>query len=178
MALPVIPSWALNDPITSAKLQAMSNVLAFLMGGALTGRPICKVGCGVTQSIPNNAATALTFDTNLLDPRSMHSAVTNPTRIRPTEAGEYLVGAACAFFANATGDRELWFRVNGTDPDPGMNIAASTAITRTLCISTPLYFNGTTDYVEAMVLQTSGGALGTALNNAAPRFWAIHTSLV
>jgi hypothetical protein len=170
VTIPVEPGWALGDPIESSKLQEMCDVETWLMGGGSSAKPICKLGHSLAQSIANTTDTALTWNTELYDPRGMHSTSSNPTRVTPPDAGIYIVQAVVAFFANTTGSRELYFRVNGTDEDPGMNVAATTSATRALCISGMFFLNGTTDYIEAMVRQDSGGALNTALDRSAPRF--------
>jgi hypothetical protein len=170
MTIPTEPGWALNDPIQSSKLQEMCDVETWLMGGGSSAKPICKLGHSLAQSIANTTNTALTWNTELYDPRGMHSTSSNPTRVTPPDAGVYDVEATVAFFGNATGSRELYFRVNGTDEDPGVNVPAVNTDTRTLTASGTFFLNGSTDYIEVMVRQSSGGALNTALDRSAPRF--------
>src|SRR5215471_19985175 len=58
---------------------------------------------GAVQSIPNAAYTALTFDTEQLDPMGGHAG--SGSTITPTKPGLYLVMASVVFAANATGRR-------------------------------------------------------------------------
>jgi hypothetical protein len=84
--------------------------------GALSG---CRVYNSANQSIPNDADTALTFDSERFDTNAFHSTATNTSRI--TIPGMYLVFGGIEFAASATGLRYLYFRLNGSD-----NIAAYT----------------------------------------------------
>lgn len=52
----------------------------------------CRVTRPSTQSIPDNALTTVAFDSEEFDTDSMHSTVTNNSRITFNTAGFYIVG--------------------------------------------------------------------------------------
>lgn len=135
----------------------------------LTNLPECTASQGTTQSIPNNTLTAVALDVDQFDPYAMHSPTVNNTRIIPTVPGRYKLSAIAQFAANATGARGAQLRVNGTTTVPGTSVSlpnAGTAFTGFALPAMPFAFNGVTDYVELMVSQVSGGALGTAANGS------------
>lgn len=123
-------------------------------------QPRASAYASSTQSISNSTATAVTFDSEDYDVGSMHSTVSNTSRITIPTSGDglYLVIGQLAYAANATGIRQTLLRKNGT-----------TGIAQDL--STPNGTNGTeihlmsvvtlvaTDYVELVAVQSSGGAL-------------------
>jgi hypothetical protein len=121
-----------------------------------------------TQSITGgNTMTPLSFDTELLDPDGGHSTVTNPSRYTATVPGTYLVIGTVGWIANTTGDRRLQIGLNsaavagsGTSLDPTQVVICGMLTAATVTM------NGTTDFVEVMAAQNSGGALNT--NPTAP----------
>lgn len=133
--------------------------------------PRCRLTKSTTQSIANNTTTSVTFDTEAFDDGGMHSTTTNTSRVTiPTGGdGTYLVGAHVEFAANATGHRTLLITVNGTSTQTTVreNSVSGTLETRLACSSLVQLVAG--DYVEARVVQTSGGSLNVA---ASCNLWA------
>lgn len=132
--------------------------------------PECSATQGATQSIPNNSLTPVTLDTEVFDPYSMHSPTVTPSRIIPTVPGRYMLSALAQFAANSTGARGALLRINGTTTVPGTSVSvlnAGAAFTGYAVPEQPFFFNGTTDYVELLVSQTSGAGLGTTANGSA-----------
>jgi len=135
----------------------------------LANPPIAKMRNSTTQSIPNNTSTALTWDTEDFDTVGGHSTVTNTSRytVQAGYGGYYLAHAAVAWASSATGVRDVWVSKNGTEiPGSMITVEAPPAgvwsqITAT--IVGPLVAG---DYLEAFVLQTSGGALSTDTGGA------------
>jgi hypothetical protein len=100
----------------------------------------------------------LTWDTEVADTDTMHSTVTNTSRLIATTAGLYTVTARAAFAANATGIRSLDVRKNaagGAGYDSQTPVTG--AVTSIAVIEDIRMAAG--DYLEAFGFQTSGGAL-------------------
>jgi hypothetical protein len=146
----------------------------------LTGKPLCALSNSVVQSIANNTATAATFDTEATDSDNMHSTVTNTSRLPAVTPGWYMVSGNVPFASNATGSRWIAFQVNGL---PASRIgftqtgsAGGSGPETALSSAAPVFLN-VNDYVEMIVLQTSGGALNIDTANGGVRLTAlwIHT---
>jgi hypothetical protein len=122
------------------------------------------VGCSLydttsTQSISNNTATLITWDSENFDTTTFHSTSTNTSRITiPTgKAGYYLFTSYGFFDSNATGNRRMDLRKNGSLirswPTPSTtNTFSGLTITCLLSLAEA-------DYIEIAVFQSSGGAL-------------------
>lgn len=138
----------------------------------LANPPFCSLTHSTTQSITASGAwQALTFDTEDGDTANLHSTVTDPTRITVTDAGIYVVGAGVNFSANATGVRAIGLRVSGTGSTaPGKGRVIALPISGSdvdLAIARPLKLTAG-QWVEAVVLQSSGGALNSQAVNGNP----------
>lgn len=106
----------------------------------------------------------LTWDTEVADTDTMHSTVTNTSRLVATTAGLYTVTARAAFAANATGIRSLDVRKNaagvaagGTRVGYDSQTPVTGAVTSVAVVEDIRMAAG--DYLEAFGYQTSGGAL-------------------
>jgi hypothetical protein len=122
------------------------------------------VGCSLydtnaTQSISNNTSTLVTWNSENFDTNTFHSTSTNTSRITiPSgKAGYYLFTSYGFFGDNATGNRRLDLRKNGSLirswPTPSTT-ATFSGLTITCLLSL-----AEADYIEIAVFQTSGGAL-------------------
>lgn len=111
-----------------------------------------------TQSITNATNTAINCTTEDFDTDTMHDNTTNNTRVTATTAGKYVLTAAVEFTSNATGTRGLHLRLNGTT-FIALNTANAVNGVETYLTTTTEYSLSATDYVEAVVYQSSGGAL-------------------
>jgi hypothetical protein len=130
----------------------------------LVDPPKCSIYNSAAQSIPNNTTTALTANSENFDTDAMHSTVSLTSRVVAQTAGRYLVNAAVLFASHATGRRALDLRVNGTTThniDGRMTVTTGNSMAIT---GMRLLTLAAGDYVEGMVLQTSGGALDVTLN--------------
>lgn len=122
------------------------------------------VGCSLydtnaTQSISNNTSTLVTWNSENFDTTAFHSTATNTSRITipAGKAGYYLFTSYGFFGDNATGNRRLDLRKNGSLirswPTPSTtNTFSGLTITCLLSLAEA-------DYIEIAVFQTSGGAL-------------------
>lgn len=127
------------------------------------GPPVFSGYAAATQSIPTgNVMTALSLDTELLDSDSGHSTVTNTSRYTATVAGTYFVIATVGWGASATGDRRIQIALNGAAIiGSGTGADANQVVTTGQVACTFVTLNGTTDYIEVMAAQNSGGTLST-----------------
>jgi len=140
---------------------------------------ICQVRQTSAQSLSNNTNTALLFDTEDVDSTGMHSTSSNTSRITAVYPGWYQFSGGYSAAANATGVRVSSFQVNSTvvngSGSDQTSVAAGTTVrmpTRTILI-----FLNVGDFCELAALQTSGGALNTAVTTSEqPHCTAIWTS--
>jgi hypothetical protein len=127
---------------------------------------VARITATAAQSILNNTATKITFNTasstptvESYDPQGWFDNAND--RIVVDQAGFYAITANVGFGTNATSRRFVSILVNGDDRG-SINVGASPAATTLLSVSTNVYlFAG--DYVEVQVLQLSGGALNTVI---------------
>ena len=120
------------------------------------------------QSLNNDAATALTFDTEVEDVGGMHDSGTNPSRITIPAGGDgvYLLVCSVGYAAHATGFRQATMYLGGaTVLTNNTYEAVSTAGKITVVQSSTYKSLVATNYVECYGQQNSGGALNT--NNSA-----------
>jgi len=137
-------------------------------GSSLVG---CSLWASATQSISNDTATAVLYDSEEWDTDGFHSTSTNTSRITiPTgKDGKYLVEAQIFFAANTTGNRQVRIRKNGSivltgiqyAPNPAFGFYATTSGVLSLAAG---------DYLECFVLQASGGSLNTGGGQSDNRF--------
>jgi hypothetical protein len=143
----------------------------------LKNRAICYLLKRKNQTIAHNTTTPVSFngtanaDYEVSDLLGWHDQTTNPTRITPNIAGWYRATAKACFASNATGYRIIWFDGSlSHQPSPTLQLylgmiylpAVNGDITYVSASSSLIYFNGTGDYIEMKVVQSSGGSL--ALN--------------
>ena len=144
-------------------------------GGGGSGSDIgCRVFNSAQIAIPNAALTALTFDSERWDTDTMHSTSSNTNRITFTTAGKYIVGGNVEWLANTIGIRDVVIRLNGATRILWQSLGAGAAPFNTPIQSVATMYNfAAADYIELMVVQTSGGSLNTETNaNWSPEFWA------
>jgi hypothetical protein len=127
----------------------------------LVDPPACSVFHSTTQSVADTTQTIMSADSENFDNDAMHSTVTNNSRITAQTAGRYLLTANVSFVLNASGEREVRFRLNGATTINGILYDAHGAIWRGSVVRTVVL--AATDYVEVQVNQNSGGALTTSL---------------
>lgn len=158
--LPSFRTWVTGEIVTAAELN--SNVRD--AGNFFLSWPVFEGRQTVAQSLTNNTSTPITLDTEDIDTDNGHSTVTNTSRYVGATAGRFEVCGKVGFASNATGTRVAWLAKNGTAINgSGTQVSAAAGGAVTL-LPTPrmtVTLNGTTDYVEVLGVQTSGGALNT-----------------
>jgi hypothetical protein len=101
------------------------------------------------QTIPSNTPTKLTFTTEEFDTNSNYASST----FTPTVAGYYQINACCNV---ATSPSAVQLRIykNGSFYKAGGNSSGATLYQNS--VSSLVYCNGTTDYIEIYVIFTVG----------------------
>ncbi len=125
--------------------------------------PACSVYNSAAVSLANGAATVLGADSENYDNDSMHSTVTNTSRVTAQTAGRYLVIASVRFDANATGNRQIDFYINGVLLTGGVILGNAGSTNSTVLNLSKAAVLAAGDYVEVSATQRSGGALNATL---------------
>lgn len=134
-----------------------------------------RVYRATAQSIPDNVVTELSFSNAEFDPYNLAGSFTEPTKLRTQDPGWYHVGAAMRWTPNVTGYRGLWIRWNNGPILARSTLVPSADVTQPLFqfVDTVAYLPAN-NYVEAVVIQNSGGALSTIVTaNVRPDMWLV-----
>jgi len=121
------------------------------------------------QTIPTASASKAFCSVEEFDTANCYDAATN-YRFTPTVAGYYMVTAAIAFtLVSSAASAQIYIYKNGSLFKGGSSAELDPNDYAICTIATLIYFNGSTDYVELFVYQTSGGNLD--LVGGASRTW-------
>jgi hypothetical protein len=168
MAVPTTLTATVGAKMTAANWNTYArDPFAFLLSP-----PRCSVYQTATTSMATSGtAQLILFDTEAYDTDTMHSTVTNTSRIVATTAGLYTCNVVLASAFNATGYRQADIRKNAAGSAVGGTSITANAIQAAPTVPTrqALTFDvqmAANDYLELFGTQTSGGALATvaALN--------------
>lgn len=178
MAFTTPITWTINQLVSVANMneQVRDNMNAVWQAAAV------RITHSANQSIADSALTALAFNTERFDQAAgaastMHDPITNNTRLTCRISGVYMIGANIDWSSLSTaGYRQLSLRVTGTTTIAHtQTTAVGSAIDTTQNINALYSLTSGTDYVEVMVYQNSGAALGVQLNaNFSPEFWMVR----
>lgn len=134
-------------------------------------RERARVSHSVAQSIATSTITALAFDGEQYDIGGLHDTATNNSRLTAVNAGHYSIGGTLRYALNATGQRMIGIRLNGTTVI-AYHWVDATAVIQTMLSITTDYELAANDYVELITHQNSGAALNVeAVAEYSPRFW-------
>ena len=133
---------------------------------AASGFVGCKAYLGGNQSITNNTATALTYNSESFDTDAFHDNSTNTSRftIPSGKGGKYRFDAQVQFNQVAgaeAGLRSAAFFKNGAQVTAGVLMNTSTDESTAFNTSYVVELVAT-DYVEVFVYQTQGGSVNCA----------------
>lgn len=151
---------AAGDPIVSTDITTIEDYTI--------RKPLVRLLQAVSQSIPNNTDTALTFTTEEIDTNGFHDTTTNNTRITPNVAGYYRINSAVFTQSFSTASQiNLYIAKNGVLQSPRVRtIPVAVAAGKTFATTAILAANGTTDYFEMLFQQSTGGALATQIGGS------------
>lgn len=157
--LPSPRTWTVGELLTASKLNTdLRDGLNFLLAPPLA--MLVKSG---TQSIPNNTATAVTWETEQIDRDGGHSTSSQTSRYVCQTTGWYQIVGTVRWTNLVTGGelRAAQFRKNGSSYLPGSSNATKSGATSvyTVQVVTTLVQLVVSDYVELIVQQDSGGAM-------------------
>jgi hypothetical protein len=146
----VSTSYLVDGSVTQSKLAT----------GVAGNGPACFVYANSSQTLANSTNTKVAFDTKVYDTSSAFNTSTN--RFQPTVAGYYQISTAYSF-GTATYTRNLIrLYVTGNEYSRLYDVGFSSGVAYTVLTlsgSQLVYLNGSTDYVETWVQQTSGGSV-------------------
>lgn len=125
-----------------------------------TAAPAFSAYANNTQSISNGTFTKLQINTELFDTNNNFDSTTN-YRFTPTVAGYYQVSGAW-YCSTASGQVISFVYKNGVGYQSASLQAYSSGDVTT--VSSLVFLNGTTDYIEFYVYQGSGSAFTTLAN--------------
>jgi hypothetical protein len=159
---PAITTPTITDPTIS------SNAITGSAARLVFKQAMVRVTKSGAQSINNSTTTAITWDTETYDTDTLHSTVSNTSRLTASVTGKWLVTTSIGFAASATGSRIVTIRKNGTtdyaqaaSPNAGGSDGVQVTVSDIVDLAA-------SDYVEINVTQNSGGALN--VNTSSTQF--------
>lgn len=157
--LPTVPSFSVGEVPNATKLNQLSGAVSFVSQVPI----VVSLKRNATQAITAATATAVQWNVSEVDSDSMHSNVTNPSRLTAQTQGYYWLHSCLAFSIPSAQEYQAYFQqTTGSNNPLGSGVtqvfgaAASLSVSNTsdtMCLSirslTPcLYVN---DYVEVIV---------------------------
>ncbi len=120
----------------------------------------CAAFNNAAQSVPDNAFTVVTFNTNDFDTNSIHSTSVNTGRFTAPVTGFYLAFSSLQFAGSAAQQYVMQCRVNGTTVinGGGTSTLGSAGINESVFYVAAISLTAN-DYIEFMAFQNSGGNL-------------------
>ncbi len=146
-------SFEVGDIVTADKLNAIADV------------PLVRLVQKAAQALADDTDVALTFSTASTDydTHGFHSESVNNTRITPSVAGYYRVSGT-VFMASSSSIAILnaYVGKNGNTREGfDRRKPAAVAGTQSASVEDIVFMNGTTDYLQLIGRQTSGGSVNT-----------------
>lgn len=157
------------DPDPDNRARCGASGLISDLPSTITAPPKCQAYNSGAQSTTSEESLVVALDSERYDSDTMHSTVTNNSRITFKTAGIYVVTFVCAFAGNVTGDRHALIRRNGRRfvAMQQKHALSSAAIECGLSVSYQGAFE-VGDFVQAIVKQDSGGALNLLATRYSP----------
>ena len=137
-------------------------------GNVVTDAPAIRVHLGGSnQSIGHVVFTKLQFNTKIFDTTNDYDNSTN-YRFTPSVEGYYLI-TANGFIASLADAKQMLVTLykNGSEIHRGSQVTNGASGSNQSVVSGLLYFNGSTDYVEAYIYHSHGSSRNA---NADERF--------
>jgi hypothetical protein len=163
-SVPVPRTWTTGEVVTAAFLNGVRDALNFILTPPLfVGRQT------VVQTAANLAWTGVTWDVEDTDTAGGHSTVTNTSRYTGQYPGWYSIESNIDWAANAAGFRSIAWRTNGGTTFGKTQIPTISGVDCAEGTAGTVFLNGSTDYVETIIFQNSGGNLNTSRTDGDPR---------
>lgn len=163
--IPVYTTFTAGSVLTAAQL----NTQIVTAGAFFLQRPMCSVtNAAGLAGVATGVSTLVPFDTESEDNDSMHSTVTNNSRIIFQTLGWWAITPFSGWASSATGSRALDIRLNAAGASGGgtkltgfsvQGAAASDTFQLSLAWRYRALNIG--DYFEMFITQNSGGALSS-----------------
>lgn len=178
--VPVYTTWVAATIVTAAQLNGQIRDA----GNFWLVRPYCNVYNNAGLATTSGTLTLVPFDTELDDTDSMHSTVTNSSRIIAQTIGVYRLALSVDWPNNATGERRIMLRLNSGGSSGGgtficIRDTAATNFAGTWTgpeLNIPYRTANIGDYWEMFIQQNSGGALTSPGGSYALTFTAMWES--
>jgi len=138
-----------DDSASALRKMTRTNFVAGVGG---TNTPAFKATMSANQST-SGSFTKVNFNTEIYDTDNCYDSTTN-YRFTPTTAGKYYITTGMSLTPNVTGSIIPAIYFNGSEVARG-NIYANNSTSRAE-VSTSITFNGSTDYVEIYLYQSTG----------------------
>ena len=161
-------TWNAGETVTHTELNThIRDNLDFLHS-----KDHCSAYQTTNQSVADATWENITFDAEHFDSNSMHSAGSDPARIKCNSDGLYLCVFKVSFDTNTTGTRRAQIRENAAGSSSGGTArgvwtAPALASVDTTVSGARLLRLVDTDYIEVFAYQDSGGALDVTSGSAA-----------
>ncbi len=159
-SIPTPHTYTVGEIVTASTMNGVRDALRFLIGGAATYKPSMRAYMLTTgQSIPNNTATAIKFNTKLEATDTAYSTSTGIYTV--VTAGLYIVTYAAAFASLSAGVADYWITATsaGATGRSTPITAASDSFARAQGSS--IIRAAVNDTISVQVIQTSGGSSTT-----------------
>jgi hypothetical protein len=130
--------------------------------------PLVMAYAGAGTSIATNTYVKVLFDTESYDTNNNFAS----SRFTPTIAGFYQINSGIALTSTITGAAELGIYKNGSIFIYGQTVSYTSQYAY-LVTGVMVYCNGSTDYIEAYLYQSSGLTQTTATGQASTYFQAV-----
>jgi hypothetical protein len=147
-----------NDALTVDSSQVVNFAKQFQINGVLP--PVFSAYNNASQSISSNTLTKILFQLEDFDTNNNFAS----SRFTPTVAGYYQINAGLNIAPAASGVAAVAIYKNGNEWQSGSQVPMNGTYSVRPVVSTVIYFNGSTDYVEIYGLQISGGSLNVGTN--------------
>lgn len=149
-----------------------TGTLSLLAASSNTVRtPAARVWHNATQTLLDNTATILNFNSERYDNDGLHSTTANSSRMVASRPGIWHIGASVDISSNGAGFRYIAIVVNSNVIAWHAMSAATVSISSLLTIATDWNLS-TSDTVSVQVSQNSGGSLQTSTAaNYGCEFW-------
>lgn len=154
---------------------------AYVIDDAGTSKIMSFIGASVyhntTQSVNNDTATAMAFNTERFDTDAFHDSGSNTKMTIPTGMGGiYRFGATIRFPVDGDGYRTVSFRKGGSDFLNGFaRYASSGSAVDTTVTTEGIWTLAAGDYIEVVVRHTAGASLtmpaGSSTDGSTSDFW-------